>query len=165
MLAFARSFRFAFRGLTLCLRERNFRFHLALSAYMFGYLLLYDWFVLSRAEWAVLILSTALVLAAETVNTAIEAVVNLASPGRHPLAARAKDAAAGAVLLCSIGAVAVGLVVMYQPAAFRALVEYYRQKPLMLLVLGISLTATGLFVFPDWGKKRTSGEQKFVSRT
>ena len=153
MFPFARSFRYAFRGLALCLRERNFRFHLALSAYMYGYLLLYDWFELSRTEWALLILATAIVLGAEAVNTALEAAVNLASPDRHPLAARAKDAGAGAVLLCSIGAVAVGIVVMYQPEAFRALVEYYRQKPLMLLVLGLTLTATGLFVFPDYKKK------------
>jgi diacylglycerol kinase len=154
MHPFARSFRYAFRGLALCLRERNFRFHLALAAYMYGYLLAYDWFVLSRAGWAALLLATALVLGAEAVNTAVEAAVNLASPGRHPLAARAKDAAAGAVLLCALGAVAAGLAVLLQPAAFRAMAAYYQEKPLMLLVLGISLTAAGLFVFPDWGKKR-----------
>jgi len=154
MRSFFRSFRFALRGLRLCLRERNFRFQLALSAYMYGYLLVYDWFELSRAEWAVLVLSTALVLAAEAVNTAIEAAVNLASPDRHPLAARAKDAAAGAVLLCSLGAVAAGVAILYQPEAFRALAAYYTQKPLMLLVLGLTLTATGLFVFPDWGAKK-----------
>ncbi len=44
-------------------------------------------------------------------NTAVEAVVDLASPERHPLAKRAKDCAAGAVLLCAIGAAATGLVV------------------------------------------------------
>jgi len=153
MLPFARSFRYAARGLALCLRERNFRFHLALAAYMFGYLLVYDWFVLSRAEWAMLLLAAALVLGAEAVNTAVEAAVNLASPDRHPLAARAKDTAAGAVFLCALGAVAVGLVILYQPAAFRAMAEYYREKPLMLLVLGLTLTATGLFVFPDYKKK------------
>ena len=153
MRPFARSFRFALRGIALCLRERNFRFHIALAAYMFGYLLAYDWFVLSRAQWAALVLATALVLGAEAVNTAIEAAVNLASPARHPLAARAKDAAAGAVFLCALGAVAAGVALLYQPAAFRALYLYYKQKPLMLLVLGISLTATGLFVFPDYGKK------------
>jgi diacylglycerol kinase len=154
MRAFARSFRYALRGVALCLRERNFRFHVALAAHMYGYLLVYDWFALSRAGWAAIILSTAMVLACEALNTALEAAVNLASPAWRPLAARAKDAAAAAVLLCAMGAVAVGLALLSQPAAFRALFEYYRGKPLMLLALSGSLAAAGLFVFPDWGKKR-----------
>ena len=154
MLAFVRSFRYAFRGAAHCLRERNFRFHTALAAYMFGYLLIFDWFTLTRGEWAALIIATAAVLFAEAVNTAVEALVDLASPERHPLAAKAKDVGAGAVLICSIGAVAVGLAVLWQPEAFRAMAAYYRTKPLMLLALAGSLTATGLWVFPDWGRKQ-----------
>jgi len=154
MRAFARSFRYAFKGLRHCLRERNFRFHTALAAYMFGYLLLYDWFTLSRGAWAALVLATAAVLFAEGMNTALEALVDLVSPGRHPLAAKAKDVGAGAVLVCSMGAVAVGIAVLWQPEAFRALVAYYRARPLMLLALAGSLTATGLWVFPDWGREK-----------
>ena len=153
-MPFLRSFRYAFRGLALCLRERNFRFHVALAAYMFGYLLIYDWFALTRGQWAALIVSTVLVLFAEAVNTALEALVDLVSPGRHPLAAKAKDVGAGAVLVCSICAVAVGISVLWQPDAFRALAAYYRAKPLMLLALAGSLTATGLWVFPDRGRKK-----------
>ena len=148
MLAFLRSFRFAARGLRVCLRERNFRFHLALSAYMYGFLLVHDWFQLTRGEWAALVLVTALVLAAEAFNTALEAVVDLACPQRHPLAARAKDAAAAAVLLCSIGAVIAGVVLLYQPAAFRAMFEYYRAHPGMLAVLAVSLVGAAWFI---WG--------------
>jgi len=58
------------------------------------------------------------------------------------------------VLVCSICAVAVGIAVLWQPGAFRALYEYYKAKPLMLLALAGSLTATGLWVFPDWGRKK-----------
>jgi diacylglycerol kinase len=147
MRAFFRSFRFAGRGIALCLRERNFRFHLALSAYMYGYLLLYDWFQLSRGEWACLLLATALVLAAEAGNTALEAAVDLASPGISPLAAKAKDMAAGVVLLCALGAVAVGLAVLWQPEAFRLLAAYYRASPWMLGVLAASLLCAALFIF------------------
>jgi diacylglycerol kinase len=154
MPAFFRSFRYAARGIVLCLRERNFRFHITLSAYMYAYLLAYDWFVLVRSDWAALITCTALVLAAEAMNTAVESAVDLASPGRHALAARAKDAAAGAVLLCAAGAVAVGLVILWQPAAFRALAAYYRENPGMLAVLGVSGVLAGAFVFPRWGKKK-----------
>jgi diacylglycerol kinase len=154
MRAFARSFQYAFRGLALCLRERNFRFQLAFAAYMYGFLLLYDWFALGRAEWAVLVLSTALVLAAEAVNTAVETLVDLSSPGLHPLAARAKDIAAGTVLLCAAGAVAVGFAVLWQPEAFRAMAEYYKAKPWMLGVLGLSGIAAGVFVFGTRGKRK-----------
>ena len=153
-MPFLRSFRYALRGAAHCFRERNFRFHTALAAYMFGYLLLYDWFTLTRGEWAALILATALVLFSEAVNTALEALVDLVSPGRHPLAAKAKDVGAGAVLVCSIGAVAVGIAVLWQPGAFQAMAAYYKTKPLMLLALAGALTATGLWVFPDWGRKR-----------
>ena len=54
-------------------------------------------------------------LALELVNTALEAVVDLASPGLHPLAKVAKDAAAGAVLIASAGALVVGLVLLLPP--------------------------------------------------
>ena len=153
-MPFIRSFHYAFRGMAHCLRERNFRFHVALAAYMFGFLLIFDWFTLARGEWAALVIAVAAVLFSEAANTALEALVDLVSPETHPLAAKAKDVGAGAVLVCSLGAVAVGLAVLRQPEAFRALAEYYRAKPLMLLVLAGSLTATGLWVFPDWGRKR-----------
>lgn len=59
-------------------------------------------------EFALLALAITLVLFAELVNTAIEVVVDLVSPEFHPLAQRAKDVAAGAVLLASVGAMVLG---------------------------------------------------------
>ena len=157
MRKFLRSFRYAGRGFVLCLQERNFRFHLALFSYMIGYLVLYDWFVLTRGEWAALLLAAALVLAAEAFNTAIEALVDLASPGQHPLAAKAKDIAAGAVLICAAGAVAVGIAVLYQPEAFRKLYTYYIEHPLMLFALGISLAITGMLIL--WPNKKMKNKR------
>lgn len=87
---------FAGRGVWFCIRhERNFRVHMAVAAYV---LLLAPYFSLSRGEWAALLAVVALVLAAEAVNTAVEQVVNLASPRRRTRARVAKDVAAGAVL-------------------------------------------------------------------
>jgi len=120
---------------------------------MYGYLLAYDWFALSRGGWAALIVTTAIVLAAEAFNSAVEAVVDLASPDKHPFAAKAKDIAAAAVLLCSVGAIAVGIVLLYQPEAFRALWAYYRQTPAMLAVLGLSLVGTAWFILGFRRKK------------
>ena len=66
---------------------------------------------ITRTEWLVIILCFALVLAAEAFNTAIERLVNLVSPGYHPIAGDVKDIAAGAVLICAIAAAVVGLII------------------------------------------------------
>jgi len=68
-------------------------------------------FSLAAPEWCAVILAIALVWAAEGLNTALERLTDLVSPQFHPLAGKAKDIAAGAVLLAAIGAFCVGLVV------------------------------------------------------
>ncbi|WP_291431395.1 diacylglycerol kinase [Deinococcus sp.] len=72
-----------------------------------------------RAPVAPVALACGLVLSLELLNTALEAVVDLASPERRPLARVAKDAAAGAVLLGSAGAALVGLSVLLPPLLAR----------------------------------------------
>ena len=67
------------------------------------------YFSVSLLEWCALILAISLVWAAEGFNTALERLTDLVSPGFHPLAGKAKDIAAGAVLLASTGAFLVGL--------------------------------------------------------
>lgn len=69
------------------------------------------YFDISSMEWVALVLCIALVFAMEAVNTALEYLTDLVSPGFHPLAGKAKDAAAAAVLLAAAGAVVVGLVI------------------------------------------------------
>jgi diacylglycerol kinase (ATP) len=58
-----------------------------------------------RFEWLALVFALVSVWAAEALNTAFEFLCDVASPQFHPLVARAKDAAAGAVLICALGAV------------------------------------------------------------
>ena len=62
---------------------------------------------LSALEWALVALAIALVLAAEAVNTGLEALADAAVPARHPHVAAAKDLGAAAVLIAALGAVAV----------------------------------------------------------
>jgi diacylglycerol kinase len=69
-------------------------------------------FGLSRAEWCWIILAIVSVWTAEALNTAFEFLTDVASPAFHPLAAKAKDVAAGAVLLAALGAAAVGLLIL-----------------------------------------------------
>lgn len=68
-------------------------------------------FHISAGEWCAVVGAIALVLVTEAINTAIEAVVDLASPEVHPLAERAKDVAAGAVLIAAVVSVMIGLIV------------------------------------------------------
>ena len=81
------------------------------------------WLGLGRLEWAVIVLAVGLVWMAEFVNTALEAVVDLASPDLHPLAKIGKDVAAAAVLVGAITAVVVGLLVL-GPALWLRLFEH-----------------------------------------
>ena len=68
-------------------------------------------FRLPALAWAVVALAIALVVAAELLNSAVESVVDLVSPDEHPLAKRAKDVAAAAVLVTAAGAVAAAICV------------------------------------------------------
>ena len=107
------SFRHAFAGWWYMLRtQRNAWIHAVLSTAAFALGL---WLGLDRLEWAMIILAMALVWMAEFVNTALEAVVDLASPDLHPLAKVGKDVAAAAVLVAALAAVVVGLLIMGPP--------------------------------------------------
>ena len=135
---------FAGRGVWFCIRhERNFRVHMAVAAYV---LLLAPYFSLTRGEWAALLAVDALVLAAEAVNTAVEQVVNLASPRRRTRARVAKDVAAGAVLLCAAGALAAGLFLFLRPEAFAAMQADFLRCPWKPALLAASLPLAVWFV-------------------
>ena len=103
-----RSFLFAFRGLALAGGERNFRLHLV-SASVVVFLGFYAG--VSRSEWIWLLLCTGGVISLELVNTALEKLTDLASPGLHPLAGAAKDLAAAAVLVFSIASAIIGALI------------------------------------------------------
>ncbi len=104
------SFRHAFSGwwYVLC-SQRNAWIHALASVAVFALAL---WLPLGRIEWAILILTVALVWVAEFVNTAVEAVVDLSSPNIHPLAKIAKDVAAASVLIAALSAVVVGVLLL-----------------------------------------------------
>jgi diacylglycerol kinase len=107
------SFRHAFRGWFYALRtQRNAWIHSAIATIVF---ILGIWLRLSPLDWAVIILTIAMVFAAEFMNTAIEAVVDLASPETHPLAKIAKDVGAASVLVAALAAILIGLLILGPP--------------------------------------------------
>jgi len=92
--------------------QRNLRIHLA---FVVAITVLALYLQVSLTQWAILALTYSLVMAAELLNSALEALTDLVSPKYHPLARQAKDLAAGAVLVTAIGAVAVGLLILGPP--------------------------------------------------
>ena len=105
----ARSFVYAFRGVKTLLRsEHNAWLHLiaATAAVAAGW-----FFGINGAEWCLVAFAVGSVMAAEAFNTAIETLADAVSPEQNPVVGKAKDLAAGGVLLTSGGAAAVGLIV------------------------------------------------------
>lgn len=104
-----RSFGHAFRGLMLLLRtQNNARIHAVATVLVLAAGALFG---ISPVEWTLIALAVVCVWATEALNTAIEFLVDLVSPELHPLAAKAKDVAAGAVLVAAIGSLIVGILV------------------------------------------------------
>lgn len=100
------SFGHAFRGIGAALRsEVHLRFHALATALVVG---CGFYFRISGLEWALVALAVGTVWSAELVNTAVEALTDLVSPAYHPLAGKAKDVAAGAVLVAALAALIVG---------------------------------------------------------
>ncbi len=111
------SFRSALSGLGQLLRsQRNARIHLAITLAVLG---VSSWLRLSTGDWALLALAAALVWTAELINSALEAVVDLATKEWQPLARDAKDLGAAAVLIAAVGAAVVGLLVLGPPLVRR----------------------------------------------
>ncbi len=105
----ANSFKYAFYGIAQTYRgEQNLKIHtvIAVLVIIFGFLL-----KISYMEWLVCLILIGLVLMAEFFNTALEYVVDLASPNVHPLAKAAKDTASAGVLMMAIISAIIGLII------------------------------------------------------
>jgi len=102
-----RSFGFALEGLATLLRTQpNFVVHVAAACVALGLGIALR---LGPLELALIILTIALVLVVESINTALETLCDLVSPGVHPLIKRAKDISAAAVLIAAAAAVTVAV--------------------------------------------------------
>ena len=109
----ALSFRYAFAGWWFVIRtQRNAWIHAVVSI---AVVIVSFWLGLSPHEWAVIVLAIALVWTAEFLNTALEAVVDLASPQQHYLAKVGKDVGAAAVLIAAVSAALIGFLILGPP--------------------------------------------------
>jgi len=109
MERFTRSFFYATKGLLFALRnEKNFQIEIIVAVFVIFLMFL---FPLSGSERSLLLLSIVLVLTLELANTALERVMDILKPRIHPYARVIKDVMAGAVLLATFSAIAIGLVI------------------------------------------------------
>lgn len=106
-----KSFGYAMSGIIRVIKEeRNIKIHICAAVIVFA---LASYFQFSRNDWLVLLLIITIVISLELVNSAVEAVVDLVSPDFHPLAKKAKDVAAGAVLVAAIVSVIIGFLLFF----------------------------------------------------
>ena len=107
------AFGHAFRGWWHVLKtQHNAWIHIVFASVVIAMGL---WLGIKPLDWAVIVLTIAMVFTAEFINTAIEAVVDLASPVHHPLAKVGKDVGAGAVLVSALAGIVIGLLIIGPP--------------------------------------------------
>ena len=156
MKAFIKGFGYAFRGIAFgVINERNMRFHVSIFIYMMFFLLHYDFFEVSKTQFAILLMMSSLVMAGELFNTGIERAADAATLEKNEFVKIAKDAAAGAVLVLAIFSVAVGIIILYQPSAFTEMFCYFKINPFYIAVLAVTLILDGIFIL--------SGPKKIIN--
>ena len=107
----AKSVGFAVSGIGFVIRnEHNARIHIAAAA---GVIIMGLFYKIDAADWLILVLAIVSVWFAETINTAFEYLCDVVSPEKNESVKHAKDIAAGAVLITALGAVVIGVIVMF----------------------------------------------------
>jgi diacylglycerol kinase (ATP) len=149
------SFNFAIEGVIHVLRtQRNMRFHFAAAV---GVILAAVAVGVSKIELIVLLLAIAFVLVAEMINTAIEGAIDAATTSFDPMAKLAKDIAAGAVLIASVNAVAIGYLVFAGKAADKTarVLDKLRNAPAEITVVALVLTVIIVIATKAWTGRGT----------
>jgi diacylglycerol kinase (ATP) len=134
------SFNFAFEGVIHVLRtQRNMRIHFAIGAVVLVAALALG---VDKGELIALLLAISFVLIAEMINTALEAGIDVATTSFDPLAKLAKDIAAGAVLIATVNAVAIGYLVFSDQIVNRSsrVIERLRDAPAEVTLIALVLT-------------------------
>ena len=143
-MRFFKSFKYAFGGIVYCINnERNMRIHTAAALYVFAFS---HFFEITRTGYAVLLLTFALVMAAEMFNTVAEEITDMIAASYHPVARIIKDLAAGGVLVCALFAVGVGICLFWQPESFLRILRFFIDRPWRIAVFLASLIAAALYV-------------------
>ena len=149
------SFNFAIEGVIHVLRtQRNMRLHFAAAVAVIVVAVAVG---VSKIELSVLLISIAFVLVAEMVNTAVEGAIDAATTSFDPMAKLAKDIAAGAVLIASVNAVAVGYLVFAGKAADKTaeVLDRVRSAPAEITLVALVLTVITVIATKAWTGRGT----------
>jgi diacylglycerol kinase (ATP) len=149
------SFNYAIEGVIHVLRtQRNMRIHFAVAV---AVIVISVAVGVSKMELIVLLLSIAFVLIAEMINTAIEGTIDAATTSFDPMAKLAKDIAAGAVLIASVNAVAVGYLVFAGKAADKTaeVLDRVRNAPAEISLVALVLTVIIVIATKAWTGRGT----------
>ncbi len=147
------SFNSAINGIINTVRtERNMKIHLVAAILVLISCFFFD---ISKMEFLILAITITMVMAAEVVNTAIEAVVDMSTNYYHPLAKIAKNAAAGAVLITAINALIVGYVIFWDKLTNISYVLVHKVKnsqPYTVLIILVIVTLATIIVKAIFGE-------------
>jgi len=149
------SFNFAIEGVIHVLRtQRNMRLHFAAAVVVIVVAVAVG---VSKIELSVLLISIAFVLVAEMINTAVEGTIDAATTSFDPMAKLAKDIAAGAVLIASVNAVAVGYLVFAGKAADKTteVLDRVRSAPTQITLVALVLTVIIVIATKAWTGRGT----------
>jgi diacylglycerol kinase (ATP) len=149
------SFNYAFEGIIHVLRtQRNMRIHFLVAVVVLVLALIVD---VSKMELIALLISITFVLIAEMLNSAIEGAIDVSTTTFDPNAKLAKDVAAGAVLIATVNAIAVGYLVFAGKAADRSseLLDRLREAPAQLTLVALVLTIIAVIGTKAWTGRGT----------
>jgi diacylglycerol kinase (ATP) len=149
------SFNFAIEGVIHVLRtQRNMRLHFAAAVAVIVVAVAVG---VSKIELSLLLVSIAFVLVAEMINTAVEGAIDAATTSFDPMAKLAKDIAAGAVLIASVNAVAVGYLVFAGKAADKTadVLDRVRTAPAQITLVALVLTVITVIATKAWTGRGT----------
>jgi diacylglycerol kinase (ATP) len=149
------SFNFAIEGVIHVLRtQRNMRLHFAAAVAVIVVAVAVG---VSKIELSLLLVSIAFVLVSEMINTAVEGAIDAATTSFDPMAKLAKDIAAGAVLIASVNAVAVGYLVFAGKAADKTaeVLDRVRSAPAQITLVALVLTVIIVIATKAWTGRGT----------
>jgi diacylglycerol kinase (ATP) len=149
------SFNYAIEGIIHALRtQRNLRIHFVVAVSVIVLALIVS---VSKIELIALLLAISFVLIAEMINTAIEGAIDVATTSFDPMAKLAKDVAAGAVLIATINAIAIGYLVFSSRVGDRSsrLFDRLRDAPAALTLLALGITVAAVIGAKAWTGRGT----------
>lgn len=146
----AKSFLYAFRGLKFAIdNERNMRIHTVASIFIIQLGFLYG---LEKSQWVYISITMGLVIMAELINTAIEALVNMQTQSYTDLARIAKDVAAGAVVVLAMVSVVIAAITFNDVSRLIDTIHLITSNVLYLIIFLLEIVLAILFIF-RWNKR------------